>query len=107
MSFAQTINVLAVIVNALLPSAIAILVAWFLIRARHSRIALATGLVLNALLLVVAYLAFFSFDIAPALVCFYGCSESAGTSVFQLELGLNLGSILVAVFALTVKPTPK
>ena len=107
MSFAPVNASLSIIVNALLPSAVAILVAWFMIRARHPRIALVTGLGLNTLILLVAFLAYFNFDLSPALTCFYACGEWNGPSVSQLELGLNLGSILVALFVLTRKPTQR
>ena len=104
MYLTQIIFMLGVLMNALLPSVFAMLAVWLLTRAHRPRLALVVGLVLNTAILVAAYLALFNFDLAPALNCFYGCGDLAGTSVFQLELGLNLGSILVAVMALGIKP---
>ena len=104
MNLTQIIFMLGVSTNALLPSVFAILVVWLLARTHHPRLALVVGLVLNTVILVAAYLTFFNLDLSSALNCFYGCGDFVGTSVFQLELGLNLGSILVAVTALGIKP---
>ncbi len=105
MDFTQITFTLVVLLNALLPSVFAMLAVWLLTRRYHPRLALVVGLVLNTVILLTVYLAFFNFDSALALNCFYGCGNFVGTSVFQLELGLNLGSILVAVVALGIKPT--
>ena len=92
------------LVNALWPSVLAMLIVRFFMPAQHPRLALVTGLALNALILAILYSSYFDFDLRSALTCFYGCGEWTGTIVLQLELGLNLGSILLAVVALGIRP---